>query len=91
MKASDFPRVIKRGPLRGRKFNSNAEYMAALRKFQQTNGVVPKRRTRSKDMPAKFELFIHIGTMTITVKGDPRSSKDIDTLVDALASVGKEA
>lgn len=75
----EFPRTMTKGLLKGQRFDSQREYMEALAVAQRSKKVEDEHR---------FELTVVDGKMTVRITGDPRSTKDIDRLLELLSQYG---
>lgn len=83
-----WPRVIKRGPLKGKSFGSQWEYMKALNDMKHAPGSKDGKAVPGTDY--YYELTLVKGPLRLTVTGDPRKEEDIDTLLGVLGQFGTE-
>lgn len=87
MKDTDFPRVVKKGVLKGQTFATNADYQQALKRYKAERGI---RTTRKSPTPKprsegdRFRLEVHRGGIHIVVEG-PITGDVTDTLLTAVA------
>lgn len=74
MSTMTYPRVMKRGPFKGRTFDTAKDHAAA-------------KRTLTKGGPGdsfKFVLTVTIGSFESRITGDPRSLADVNRATDLL-------
>lgn len=75
-----FPRVISRGPLRGRKFDTQSEYTAAIQEHH--------RKRHLKEDAYKFTLRLVFGSLEVEIVGDPRKPEDVDRVLTLFGEYG---
>jgi hypothetical protein len=81
-----FPRTMKRGAFRGRRFETNAEYQMALNELKRQNDSTTTMPKPVISDDYHFILQMKAGSLEMTFSGDPRRPADVDQLVDILAA-----
>jgi hypothetical protein len=85
-KSNVWPRVISRGPLKGRRFDNMGAYMKALNAIKEAPGSKNGKVVPGDDQYFEFKLVQ--GRLEMTITGDPRIDADVDAVLNILANYG---
>jgi hypothetical protein len=89
MQASQFPRVMKKGVFKGRRFETGAEYQQAFKALRtDPNGYAPpKRKSPRKRVPTgTYRIEVQTDSMHLVVEGEIRGNVQ-DTLLNAIVTL----